>query len=118
MDTAAVNNLPQGISVNCCLADLKGHVMPVIMINQNKHNVWIQHPLLVVEIFGCNISHGIMGRVTSKGGGKLEVAFQPLTMGDIMASVEVVHDEPEKVPSKEETSPDHHPHLDPIPTPK
>ena len=33
IDTAAVNNLLQGISVNCCLASPKGNVVPVIMIN-------------------------------------------------------------------------------------
>ena len=36
IDTAAVNNLPQGISMNCCLAHLKGNVVPVIVINQNN----------------------------------------------------------------------------------
>ena len=31
--TAAVHNLPQGISVNHCLAYQKGNVVPVIMVN-------------------------------------------------------------------------------------
>ena len=30
IDTAAVNNLPQGISVNCCLVHPKGRTVPVI----------------------------------------------------------------------------------------
>ena len=33
-----------------------------------------------------------------------EVVFQPLPSADIMALVKVVHDEPDKVPSKEEVS--------------
>ena len=51
VDTAAVNNLLQRISVNHCLAHPKGNVVPVIMINQNKHNVWIWQPLLATKIF-------------------------------------------------------------------
>ena len=60
-NTAVVNNLPQGISVNCCLAHPKGNVVPVVMINQNSHNIWIWQPLLAAEVFGWNISHGLMG---------------------------------------------------------
>ena len=37
------------------------------------------------------------------------MAFQPLPMSDIMASVKVVHNEPDQVPSKEEGSPESHP---------
>ena len=51
IDTAAVNNLLQRISVNCCLTHPKGNVVPVIVINQNNHNVWIQQPLLAIELF-------------------------------------------------------------------
>ena len=51
-------------------------------------------------------------------GDKIEVVFQPLPMADIMASVKVVHDEPDKVPSKEEPVKNLNPHLDPISTPK
>ena len=41
IDTAAVNNLPQGISVNCCLVHPKGSAVPVILMNQNNYNVCI-----------------------------------------------------------------------------
>ena len=51
IDTAAVNNLSQGISVNCCLVHPKGSVVPVILMNQNKYNVWIWQPLLAAEIY-------------------------------------------------------------------
>ena len=44
--------------------------------------------------------------------------FQPLPMADIMASVKVVHNEPDEVPSKEEASLEPYPHLDAFPTPK
>ena len=39
IDMAAVNNLPQGISVNSCLAHPEGNVVPDIVINQNNHNL-------------------------------------------------------------------------------
>ena len=34
IDTTAINNLPQGISVNHCLVHHKGSVVPVIVMNQ------------------------------------------------------------------------------------
>ena len=46
IDTAAINNLPQGISVNRCLVHLRGKMVPVILMNQNNHNIWIRQPLL------------------------------------------------------------------------
>ena len=36
LDTAAVHNFPQGISVNCCLAQPKGNAVPVIVMNQKQ----------------------------------------------------------------------------------
>ena len=42
------------------------------------------------------------------------MAFQPLPMTDIMASVKVVHDEPDKVTSKEEASQEPHPTFGPL----
>ena len=51
IDTGAVSNLLQGISVNHCLAHPKGSEVLVIAVNQNNHNVWIHQPLLAAEIF-------------------------------------------------------------------
>ena len=51
IDIAAVNNLPQGISVHCCLVHPKGSVVLVILMNQDKYNVWIWQPLLAAEIY-------------------------------------------------------------------
>ena len=51
VDTAAVHNLLQGISVNHCLAHPKGNVVPVIVMNQNNHTFWTQGPLLAEEMF-------------------------------------------------------------------
>ena len=48
-------------------------------------------------------------------GNKIDVAFQPSPMADIMASAKVVHNEPDWVPSKEEVSPEPHPIFGPHP---
>ena len=41
-----------------------------------------------------NIFHGIMGLTFQHQGDKIEVAFQPVPLADIMAAVKSVHDEP------------------------
>ena len=51
INTAAVNKLLQGISVNHCLVHPKGRTVPDILMNQNNHNIWIQQPLLAAEIY-------------------------------------------------------------------
>ena len=43
------------------------------------------------------------------------MAFQPLSLADIMASVKVVQDEPDKESSKEEASQELHPTFGPHP---
>ena len=48
-------------------------------------------------------------------GNKIDVAFQLLPIADIMASVKVVHDEPDEVPLKEEGSPKPHLTFGPCP---
>ena len=42
-----------------------------------------------------------MGLNNQQKGNNIEVAFQPVPLADIMASVKVVHNEPDQVPSKE-----------------
>ena len=51
IDTAAINNLPQGISVNCCLVHPRGKMVLVILINQNTYNIWIWQPTLAAEMY-------------------------------------------------------------------
>ena len=106
IDTAVVNNLPQGISVNHCLTYPKGSAVPVIFINQNNYNIWIWQPLLAAEIFGVELH---------QEGNNKEVAFQPLPSADIMASIKVVHNEPDQVPSKV-ASQEPHPTFGSVPT--
>ena len=101
LDTAAINNLLQGISVNCCLVRPRGKTVLVILMNQNNHNIWIWQPLLAAEI--CTVEHlpWDYGVDFQHQGDKIEVAFQPLPLADIMATVKSVHDEPGTKPSAE-----------------
>ena len=39
IDTAAVSNLLQGTSVNCCLVHPRGKMVLVILMNHNNHNI-------------------------------------------------------------------------------
>ena len=73
----------------------------VILMNQNNYNIWIQQSLLAAEIYwvehlpwDCWVEFHQQGKI-------IEVAFQPLPLADIMATVNVVHDEPDTKPSNE-----------------
>ena len=101
IDTAAVNNLPQGISVNCCLVHPRGMTVPVILMNQNNHSILIQQPLLAAEIHEAEHLPWNYGVDFQHQGDKIEVAFQPIPLADIMANVKSVHDEPGAEPSTE-----------------
>ena len=87
--------------MNCCLAYSKGNVVPVIVINQNNYNVWIWQPLLAAEIYWAEHLPWDYGVELYQEGENIEVAFQPLPPADIMATVKVVHNEPDPMPSKE-----------------
>ena len=73
IDTAAVSNLLQGI--------------------------WIQQPLLAAEIHEVEHLPWDYGVEFQHQGDKIEVAFQPIPLADIMANVRSVHDEPGTKPS-------------------
>ena len=109
IDAAAMNNLSQGLSVNHCLAHPKGNVVPVIMNNQNNHSIWIWQPLLAAEIFWVEHMPWDYGVELNQEGNKIEVAFQPLPLADIMASMKAVYNEPGKASLKEEASQEPHP---------
>ena len=95
--------------MNGCLVHPKGNVVPVIVMKQNNHNVWIQQPLLAAEGFLVEHLPWDYGEEFHQEGNKIEVALQPLSMAAIMASVKVVHNEPYQAPSKGEASPEPHP---------
>ena len=75
--------------------------MPVILMNQNNHNIWIQQPLLVAEIYVVEHFPRDYGVEFQHHGDNIEVAFQPIPLADIMTTVKLVHDEPGTKPSAE-----------------
>ena len=101
IDTAAVSNLPQGISVNCHLVHPRGKTVPVILMNQNSNNIWIRQPTLAAEIYAVDHLPWDYGVEFQHHEDKIEVAFQPLPPADIMATVKLVHNEPGTKPSTE-----------------
>ena len=101
IDTAAVSNLPQGISVNCCLVHPRGKMVLVILINQNNYNIWIWQPLLAAQIYEVEHLPWDYGVEFQHQGDNIEVAFQPIPPDDIMATVKSVHNEPSTKPSAE-----------------
>ena len=101
IDTAAVSNLPQGISVNHCLVHPRGKMVPVILMNQNNHNIWIWQPLLAAEIYVVEYLPWDYGVEFQHLSNNIEVAFQPIPLADIMATVKSVHNEPGTNPSTE-----------------
>ena len=101
IDTAAVSNLLQEISVNCCLVHLRGRQVLVILMNQNNHNIWIWQPLLAAEIYLVDNLPWDYGVKFQHQGNNIEVAFQPIPPADIMATVKSVHNEPGTKPSAE-----------------
>ena len=101
IDTAAVNNLLQGISVNCCLVHPRGSVVLVILMNQNNYNVWIWQPLLAAEIYWVEHVPWDYGVEFHQQGKSIEVEFQPIPLVDIVATVKLVHNQPDtKTPTE------------------
>ena len=86
-------------------------------MNQNNYNVWIQQPLLAAEIYWVEHLPWDYGDEFHQQEKSIEVAFQPIPPGDILASVKVVHNEPDTKPPTENikepcTIFGHHPNTD------
>ena len=93
IDTPAVNNLLQ--------EHPKGSGVPVILMNQNNYNVWIQQPLLAAEIYWVEHLPWDYGVEFQQQGNNIEVVVQPLPPADLLATVKLVHNEPDTMPANE-----------------
>ena len=51
VEQASHHILPVGIVVNKCLVNPMSKVVPIILINSNKYNVWIRQHLLPAELY-------------------------------------------------------------------
>ena len=88
--------------------------MLVILINQNNYNVWIWQLLLAAEIYWVEHLPWDYGVEFHQQGNSIEVAFQPITPADIVATVKIVHTEPVTKPQTE-ISKEPHPTFGPHP---
>ena len=103
--------------MNHCLVHPIGSAVPNILMNQNNYNVWIWQPLLAAEIYLVKHLPWDYGVEFQHQGNNIEVAFQPLPLADIMATVKPVHDEPDIKPSTQNIKEPHptfgpHPNTD------
>ena len=51
------HNNPLNIIVNRCVATTKARVVPIILINTAKQNIWLWQPLLATELFTVDWHH-------------------------------------------------------------
>ena len=65
--------------------------MPVILVNTNRQNVWIQQPLLAAELFSADqieeIEHGAN---MERQGDNIQISFSPVAPDSIRVRSEQV----------------------------
>ena len=72
------HNLPLGIVINRYMAMPKARLIPVVLINTNRYNVWIRQPLLAAKLFNAECDE-IEYRVNmSQDDNNISVGFQPV----------------------------------------
>ena len=65
--------------------------MHVILVNTNRQNVWIQQPLLAVELFGTNQVKEIEHRANmERQGDNIQISFSPVAPDSIRVRSEQV----------------------------
>ena len=90
VEQAEHHNLPQGIIVNRCVAKVKSRSVPVILINTNKQNVWLQDPLLAAELYTAEY-HPVEHQADIEVKGDVaKVSFLPVVPDTIRVQVEQV----------------------------
>ena len=91
VEQAQHHNLPPGIVINRCVATTKARSVPVILVNTNQQNVWIQQPLLAAELFGTNQVEKIEHRADmEREGDNIQISFSPVAPNSIRVKSEQV----------------------------
>ena len=91
VEQAQHHNLPPGIVINRCVATTKARSMPVILVNTNRQNVWIQHPFLATELFGTDQVEEIEHRADmERQGDNIQISFSPVAPNSIRVRSEQV----------------------------
>ena len=91
VEQAQHHNLPPGIVINRCVATTKARSVPVILVNTNKQNMWIQQPLLAAELFSMDQIEKIEHRANiERQGDNIHISFSPVTPNSIRVRSEQV----------------------------
>ena len=91
VEQAQHHNLPPGIVINRCVATTKARSVPVILVNTNRQNVWIQQPLLAAELFGTDQVEEIEHRANmERKGDNIQISFSPVAPDSIRVRSEQV----------------------------
>ena len=91
MEQAQHHNLPPGIVINRCVATTKARSVPVILVNTNRQNVWIQQPLLATELFSTDQVEEIEHRADmERQGDNIQISFSPVAPDSIRVRSEQV----------------------------
>ena len=91
VEQAQHHNLPSGIVINRCVATTKARSVPVILVNTNRQNVWIQQPLLAAELFGTDQVKEIEHRADmERQGDNINISFSPVAPNSIRVRSEQV----------------------------
>ena len=79
-------NLPLGIVINRCVATTKARILPIILVNTTKQNVWIQQPFFNVDQID-EIEHRAG---MERKGDNINISFSPVAPNSIWVKSEQV----------------------------
>ena len=90
VDQAEHHNLPLGIIVNRCVAKTKARSVPIILINTNKQNIWLQQPLFATQLYTVEY-HQVEHRANMElKGDDVDISFLPVVPNTIRVQSEQV----------------------------
>ena len=102
------HNLPPGIVINRCVATTKARSVPVILVNTNRQDTWIQQALLAAELFSADQVEEIEHRANmERQGDNIQISFSPVAPDSIRVrseQVETVTPDIDPPASNEKTS--------------
>ena len=88
VESRETNNLPMGIMVNrTMVTPQKSKKVPVILVNTNSYNVWIQQPLLAVNVVEVESCPWDYQTVLSCDGKDVNVSFCPVPTPEVQEDI-------------------------------
>ena len=88
VESRETNNLPMGIVVNrTMVTPWKSKKVPVILVNTNSYNVWIQQPLLATNVMEVESCPWDYQTVLSCDGEDVNVSFCPVPTPEVQEEI-------------------------------